>query len=244
VLLAELAVFLRFICPQLPILLLRIGLITYTLPLIFLVLLAGLVIRFSTRAQSGRVHRGGWVACALIAFLAGGFSETYLTLQISIALLGLIIVLFLVKGYSRRKWLLMVSAILIGSLFSLAVVLASPGNAIRQAAMPPPPDILSWIKMIVLHAFLFMYRVLDANPFQFFLAVLIPLLAVWLCKQANEPFAAFPFVFVTLECPGVGICSGGVVMAPAAYVQSSYPDDRVWWRAGFVMAVMLILLAL
>jgi hypothetical protein len=188
VLLAELAVFFTILfAPQLyQSFYWRIGIITYSLPLIFLVMLIGLVIRFSTQGQPGHIHRAGIVACTVIAFLAGGFSETYLTLQISIALLGLIIVLSLVKGDPRRKWLLMISAVLIGSLFSLAVVLASPGNAIRQAAMPPPPGILSWIKMIVLHAFLFMYRVLDANPFQFFLAVLIPLLAVY-GYYANKP---------------------------------------------------------
>lgn len=244
VLLAELVVFFTILfAPQLyQSFFWRIGIITYTLPLIFLVLLTGLVIRFSAQAQSGRVHRAGWVACALAAFLAGGFSETYLTLQISVGLLGLIIVLFLAKGSSRRNWLLMLSAVLIGSLLSLAVVLASPGNAVRQAAMPPPPGILSWIKMILLHAFLFMYRVLDANPFQFFLAFLIPLLLVY-GYYANkspdrwQPSMLFGMLFIA---PAVGFILVAAVMAPAAYVQSSYPDDRVLVEAGFVLSVMLV----
>ncbi len=220
----------------------RIGIITYTLPLIFLVLLTGLVIRFSTRAQSGRVHRAGIVACIAIAFFAGGFSETYLTVQISIALFGLFIVLFLVKGAPRRNWLSMILAVLIGSLFSLVVVLASPGNAIRQAAMPPPPGILSWIKMILLHAFLFIYRALDANPFQFLLAVLIPSLLVYgyyanKSTSRRRPSLLFVMLF---SAPVVGFALVSAVMAPAAYVQSSYPDDRVLVEAGFVLAVMLI----
>ena len=243
-LLAELAVFFTILfAPQLyQSFFWRIGIITYTLPLILLVLLTGLVIRFSTRVLSGRAHRAGIVACIVMAFFAGGFSETYLTLQISIALLGLFIVLSMVKGASRRNWLSMISAVLVGSLFSLAVVLASPGNAIRQAAMPPPPDILSWVKMILLHAFLFIYRVLDANPFQFLLAVLIPSLLVYgyyVNKSTNRRRPSLLFMMLFLA-PAVGFVLVAAVMAPAAYVQSSYPDDRVLVEAGFVTAVMLI----
>jgi hypothetical protein len=220
----------------------RIGIITYTLPLVFLVLEIGLVIRFSTRAQSGCVHRGGLIVCGVLAFIAGGFSETYLTLQISIALLGLFIVLFLVKGASRRNWLLMLSAVLIGSLLSLAVVLASPGNAVRQATMPPPPGILSWIKMILLHTFLFIYRVLDANPFQFLLAVLIPSLLVYgyYANKSTSRWRPSLLFIILFLAPAVGFVLVAAVMAPAAYVQSSYPDDRVLVEGGFVIAVMLI----
>jgi hypothetical protein len=220
----------------------RIGIITYTLPLIFLVLLAGLVIRLSTQAQTDRAHRGGLVACAVLAFFAGGLSETYLVLQLSITLLGLVAVLLLVKDTSRRRWLLAISAVLIGSLLSLAVVLASPGNAVRQAAMPPPPGLLAWIKMILLHAFLFMYRLLDANPFQFLLAVLIPSLLVY-GYYANKSTSRLrpSLLFMTLLlAPVVGFVLVAAVMAPAAYVQSSYPDDRVLVEAGFLMAVMLV----
>lgn len=222
----------------------RIGIITYVLPLTFLILLAGLVVRLSTQTQTDHAQCGGLVACAALAFFAGGFSETYLTLQLSITLLGLIAVLFLVKDASRRKWLLAISAVLIGSLLSLAVVLASPGNAVRQAAMPPPPSILSWIKMILLHAFLFMYRVLDANPFQFLLAVLIPLLLVYgyyANKSTNRWRPSLLFMMLFLA-PAVGFVLVAAVMAPAAYVQSSYPDDRVLVEAGFLMAVMLIIM--
>jgi hypothetical protein len=246
VLLSELVVFFTILfAPQLyQSIFWRIGIITYVLPLIFLVLLTGLVIRLSTQARTDHAHRGGLVACAALAFFAGGFSETYLTLQLSITLLVLIAVLLLVKDTSRRKWLSAISAVLIGSLLSFAAVLASPGNAVRQAAMPPPPGILSWLEMILLHAFLFMYRVLDANPFQFLLAILIPLILVY-GYYANKstsrwrPSLLFVMLFLT---PAVGFVLVAAVMAPAAFVQSSYPDDRVLVEAGFVMAVMLFFL--
>lgn len=220
----------------------RIGIITYTLPLIFLVLLAGLVFRLSTQAQTDRAHRVGLFACAGLAFFAGGFSETYLTLQLSVTLLGLAAVLLLVKDTSRRRWLLAISAVVIGSLLSLAVVLASPGNAVRQAAMPPPPGLLPWVRMILLHTFLFMYRLLDANPFQFLLAVLIPSLLVYgyYANKSTDRWRPSLMLMTLFLAPVAGFGLVAAVMAPAAYVQSSYPDDRVLVEAGFVMAVMLV----
>ena len=220
----------------------RIGIITYALPLTFLVLLTGLAIRLSTQDQTARAHRGGLVACAVLAFFAGGFSETYLTLQLSISLLGLIAIFLLVKDASRRKWLLAISAVLIGSLLSLAVVLASPGNAVRQTAMPPSPDILSWIRMILVHTFLFMYRLLDANPFQFLLAVLIPSMLVYgyYANKSTSRWRPSLMLMTLFLAPAVGFALVAAVMAPAAYIQSSYPDDRVLVEAGFVMTVMFI----
>lgn len=244
VLLAEMAVFFAILfAPQLyQSLFWRIGVITYTLPLVFLVFLIGLVIRFATQTAPGQIHRGGLFACAGVAFFAGGFSETYLVLQISIFLLGLIAALLLVRDASRRNWISMFAAVLIGSMLSLAIVLTSPGNAVRQAAMPPPPGLLSWVRMVILHAFLFIYRLLAANPFQMLLAVLIPMLLVY-GYYANKSMSRWQpslLVLMLLLLPALGFVLVSAVMAPAAYVQSSYPDDRVLVEAGFIMAVILI----
>ena len=243
ILLAELGVFFMILfAPQLyQSFFWRIGLITYTLPLVFLIVLLGLVIRFTTKATRGHVSRIGLAACAGVAFFAGGFSETYLVLQISIFLLCLILVLLLVKDASRKKWITVLAAVLAGSILSLVVVLASPGNAVRQTAMPPPPDLLSWIKMIILHAFLFMYRVLAANPFQVFLAATIPMLLVYGCYAIGtlQRWRPSLLIVILLLSPAVTFILVAAVMAPAAYVQSSYPDDRVLVEASFLMAVML-----
>jgi hypothetical protein len=178
----------------------------------------------------------------LVAFLAGGFSETYLTLQISIALLGLIFVLSLIKGPSRRNWLLMLSAVLLGSLLSLAVVLASPGNAVRQAAMPPAPGLLMWIKMVLLHTFLFMYRELAANPLLILLGIIIPMVLVYGFYATKDMTRWKPsfLILALFFAPAVGVLLVAAIMAPAAYVQSSYPDGRVLVEAGFVLILMLI----
>jgi len=248
VLLAELAVFFMILfAPQLyQSFFWRIGVITYTLPLVFLVFLTGLVVRFATQTAPRQIQRGGLFACAGMAFFAGGFSETYLVLQISVFLLGLVAALLLVNGAARRNWISMFAAVLIGSMLSLAIVLASPGNAVRQAAMPPPPDLLSWIRMVIFHAFLFIYRLLAANPFQVLLAVLIPLLLVYgyYANKSMPRWRPSMLVLMLLLTPVFGFVLISAIMAPAAYVQSSYPDDRVLVEAGFLAAVILIILGI
>ena len=244
VLLAELIVFFTILfAPQLyQSLFWRIGIITYTLPLIFLVLLAGMVIRFATQIPQRSRKILGMVACGAMAFLAGGFSETYLVLQISTVLLAMLAVFLLAEGVSRRKWVSMLAAVLVGSLISLTVVLASPGNAVRQAAMPPPPSLWAWAKMVLLHTFLFVYRVLDSNPFQFFLVILIPLLLVYGYYSGKLPDRQRPssLMLVLFILPLIMFLLVSAVMAPAAYVQSSYPDGRVLIEAGFLVAMTLI----
>jgi hypothetical protein len=243
-LLAELVVFFTFLfAPQLyQSLFWRVGLITYTLPLVFLIFLAGLVIRFSVQTPPGVIRRGGLTVCLVLAFLAGGFSETYLVLQISLFAIGLIAVLFLVKGAARRNWISMLTAVLAGSILSLIVILLSPGNAVRQAAMPPPPGLLAWVKMVVLHAFLFMYRILAANPFQVILALIIPLFLVYSFYSNKDMLRLKPAILMMLLliAPALVLLMIAAVMAPAAYVQSSYPDGRVLVEAGFLMECMLI----
>lgn len=246
ILLAELAVFFMILfSPQLyQSLFWRIGLITYTLPLVFLVFLIGLIVYCSVQTTPGQIPWKGVFACFLLAFFAGGFSETYVTLQTSLFSFGIAAVFFLARNPSRRNWLSMVIAVLAGSLLALAVVLAAPGNAIRQAAMPPPPGFLTLVKMVVTHAFLFIYRTLAANSLQVVLAVLIPSLLVYgYCVDRETPrWRPSLLVLALLFIPAAGFVLIAVVMTPAAYIQSSYPDGRALVQAGFLMAVVLIII--
>jgi hypothetical protein len=248
VLLAELAVFFTILfSPQLyQSLFWRIGLITYTLPLVFLVFLIGLIIFWSVQTIPGQIPWKGVIACFLLAFFAGGFSETYITLQTSLFFFGFVVAAILARNPSRRNWLSMMIAALGGSLLALAIVLAAPGNAVRQAAiaLPTTPVFLTIVKMVVTHAFLFMYRTLAANSLQTVLAVLTPLLLVYGFYSGREIPRWRPslLVLALLLVPATGFVTIAVVMTPAAYIQSSYPDGRVLVQAGFIMASMLMIM--
>jgi hypothetical protein len=73
-----------------------------------------------------------WAVLAPLAFLAGGFSETALILQMTIFVGAAIL-----DGQRRGRHALVCA----GTLASLAAVALAPGNAVRQAYFPPPPGL-------------------------------------------------------------------------------------------------------
>ncbi len=223
----------------------RVGAITYTLPLAFMALLHGMIAKGTLERQTG--HKSwGWLAGAgLLAFFAGGFSETYLALQ-TCYLVSMLLMVF-VKRFDRdwrraSGWC--VSVALIGSLVSLVVVLLAPGNAVRQGFMPPTPSLIEFIKMDVVNAFLFLYISFKSNAFQALLALIAPMLAFYLYftdSGISRTWRPSSLIFGLLVAPIVGFLAVGVVMAPAAYVQSSYPDGRVLIIASFLLGLLLVI---
>lgn len=222
----------------------RIGIITYTLPLAFMMFLIGLMIHGHSRVVNGKKSIGWMVGTGLLAFFAGGFSETYLALQTSILLAILVLVLLArPKSAWQRTVGQLVAAALAGSLLSLLIVFMAPGNAVRQAAMPAPPGLLSLAKMSIVGAFLFIYASMKYNAFQWLLALLGSMLLVYSHSISVKDGVRWrPSLLISglFVAPVVGYLAVTVIMTPAAYAQSSYPDGRVLINASFVLALVLI----
>jgi hypothetical protein len=129
-------------------------------------------------------HAGSiWVR--LLALFAGGFSETYLSLQIVLLLTAILCVAWFVRGTPRRNWLVLLASALAGSLIALLIVIASPGNASRMAFMPESPGVLALAVMVFKNAFIFIYSSLADHFFAALLAILIPMLLVYLHSSKN-----------------------------------------------------------
>lgn len=118
------------------------GMHSVILPLIFATILSALLLyRWK---QTGPVRRGFiWAGLTgLLAFVAGGFGETYVTLQC----LSLAIVLFfgLVSRTPdfRKKLFTIVLTCLLSSFLAMVVVVLSPGNQVRQSYFPTTPGLL------------------------------------------------------------------------------------------------------
>jgi hypothetical protein len=221
----------------------RIGVITYTLPLVFLSLLAGLILDRIARASAGRLSRGGAVACAFLAFVAGGFSETYVTLQTALLILALIDVWLVVKGPRARSVRQLVGAALTGSLLALLVVVASPGNAVRLAALPPRLPLFSIIRMAVDNSMIFIYKSLKDNAFQNILSLLAPMLVTYLIYGHEKSLPRLQPSSLTLALFLIPVFSSLLVLAvcaPSAYAESSYPEGRVLIEARFITVFMMI----
>jgi len=222
----------------------RIGLITYTLPMVFLAVLIGLIFNRARSSAPGSLPRWGAIGCILLAFFAGGLSETYVTLQTALLLLAWIGLWLGWRSPAKRLWLVLVGAALAGSLLALVVVVLAPGNAVRLSAIgtgrPPLPRL---IRMTVTNAFLFIYISLKNYAFENVLALLLPALVVYglYGREGGLPkLRPSVLAWSLLVTPLVGILLVIALCAPSAYGESSYPDARVLIEASFILVAMMI----
>jgi len=221
----------------------RIGLVTYTLPLVFLAFLVGLIFNQLCKADPVRLPWRGSAACAALAFCAGGFSETYVTLQTGLLALALISVWLVVHPPFRRNTLVLVGMALVGSLLALLAVGLAPGNAVRLAAMPARPHIFPFIRMAVTNSMIFIYIFLKDNAFQNLLAVLVPMLITYSLYVSDKGLPKLRPTSLILTLFLIPVFSSLLVLAvcaPSAYAESSYPEGRVLIEARFIMVFMII----
>jgi hypothetical protein len=108
------------------------GFVPYYVSLIFLTVLAGLVARGGTLQAHGR----GSVAIAIltggVAFIAGGFSEPYLSLQGGLLLCAMV-GFWRVRGRHTLVSCRALWAAVAGTLLSALVTLSAPGDMVRYA---------------------------------------------------------------------------------------------------------------
>jgi hypothetical protein len=143
-----------------------------------------------------------WFLAFLVAFIAGGFSETFSVLQVT-----LLISLAVFWG-ERRKVLL---AAFVGALLALIMVAIAPGNLVR-VSLYPDPTLVSTIDLTNLVSISFLLRSLPAMLSVFLVSLSIDRISI------NKRFLAWsPLVFIGL----IYSC-----IAPAAYAMSQPPPGR------------------
>ncbi|HLF79969.1 MAG TPA: DUF6056 family protein [Dehalococcoidia bacterium] len=130
------------------------GSVTYTLPLLFFTFYVGLLLGVLRRGTNLRL---GILGCGLTAFLAGGFSETYLAWQATVLISAVIAALFIDFENSKRRLLPLLLAGLAGSAVAGLIVGLAPGNEVRQAELPATLPLLDAMAR----------SLSDARPFMF-----------------------------------------------------------------------------
>jgi hypothetical protein len=222
----------------------RVGLITYTLPLAFLAFLIGLIFNRIRKADPGHPAWGGSVACAALAYFAGGFSETYVTLQTGLLALAMVGVWLVIRSPSWRNTRMLVGAALFGSLLALLVVILAPGNAVRLSAMPARPHLFPLIRIAVTNSITFIYIFLKDYAFQSIQVVLASLLITYAIYGRDKDLPKLRPSSLTLAlflAPIVATLLILAVCTPSAYAESSYPEARVLIEARFIMVALTLI---
>lgn len=199
----------------------RMGSLHYTLPLALL---------FFLLAALFRPPGTGWrrpvsaLFILLAAFLIAGLSETHAALQ------AVVFFLLLLGGLLPQTPLLRqarwgASAALLGTLFALAVEFASPSTAWRQAAMPPPPDLVTFLGTLLQFTFDFTRDLLRGYPLPL-AALLLTSFAVFaalLPAPQGKPGGYLASAALALLA-GIGLAASA--MAPSVYAGLQYPAPR------------------
>jgi hypothetical protein len=107
------------------------GMLTYLAPLILLTAGAGLVAS-SARKEPERAAAWRVCLCALLALVAGGFSEVSAVLQVGGLSLLLAASLARTRGLRSRGTRALIVAGFVGALAALLLVALAPGNGVRQ----------------------------------------------------------------------------------------------------------------
>lgn len=199
----------------------RAGSITYLLPLALMI--------FGVALALVRIDRKPtiWLPAliAVVFFIAGGFSETNLALQTGLIALIAAGLFFRTRKFDIKQTVTIhLIAALAGSLIALVVMLLSPGNSVRMAAMPARPDVIRWVWLSIRFALGYIYQTVTSYPAPIvatgLMSFILALLKPWKLKDASQIAWLFWALPIGLLLVVIAIC------APSAYVQSAFPEAR------------------
>ncbi len=226
------------------------GLSTYTLPLALLALGAGLIL-FQAQRQNRTPPVWLLLANGLLAFFTGGFSETFVAVQVALFGLAALGVLLFGRARTRAALLPVLSAWLAGSLAALGAVALAPGNAARQAQLPETPGLVRIVTFSTRNAAHIVGKYLLQSPLAAGVSLLTPLALGWALPgrslAARQPgrlslrsLWGWTCVRGLIIAPPAGFALLAAACAPTVYAMNAYPDDRVIVVPQFFLALTVV----
>jgi hypothetical protein len=209
------------------------GFVNYSLPLIGLTINGGLCLRvWSSKLNPVLVAIGAF----LLAFVCGGFTEAFITMQIALFGLALLAAWVLIRKEKRGALIPVLAAAMAGGLVALLIVFVAPGNQVRQAAaVGSNPGLLRIITFSLRNAAFLIGKYFLQNPIWAFLSVAVPFLAGWAffnpATGQRESSKAVPLWKEGWLKEVVLLLAGAFILVTAAcaavvYALDAYPDDR------------------
>lgn len=209
-------------------------------PLVVMTLYIGLFL-FSRRQPPSTRSTWIWISLSfLLAYGAGGFSETYTALQL--AVLGLTLATwFMIDRYSLSKHdLLWLSAGLLGAALAFITVVMSPGNSSRAGFYPPPPAISALFGIALRSYAVFFGGIFGSGP-----RILVLLTAMGLGVWIGASFGLrVPDKRVILAILLLGAVLTFSCFLPAAYGESDAPPDRTLLIPTFLLVLTAVALGI
>lgn len=223
------------------------GLVNYTLPLVGLTGLAGILLR----AWLGQMKPGLAAAVGFgLAFVSGGFTESFTALQTTLLILLLFSLFWPASRETRWRMMPIIFAALSGAVLALVVVVVAPGNQVRMVAVGDRPGMVRILSFSLRNAAFIAGKYILQHPGWSLLSLLAPFLAGWLLPYSEtvdrQPFSlklwwAKPWFRGWIILPLAVFTLLAAACAPVVFALNAYPDDRTIFVPQFILvfAVMV-----
>ena len=225
------------------------GMVNYSLPLIGLTYCIGIILR----AWLEHTHTlSTCIVLFVLAFLCGGFTESFTAMEVALFTLALLISLILGDRPSRLRLSPILSAALLGGLAAMLVVVIAPGNLVRiqavggQASHPGLFRIITFSIRNMTHIF---GKYFLKTPFWALASIIPPFLAGWLFSVPTTGFSRIwnlPALWKQNWFKGITLITLASLIlvtaacAPVVYALNAYPDDRTIIVPQFAIVVSVI----
>ncbi len=178
-----------------------------------------------------------WTSASfLLAFGAGGFSETFAALQVVIFGLGIAgRLLFRNHTAAKNDWFFLLFG-LAGAMLSVLVIVASPGNPARAAFFPPPPPLPILLGIAFSSYGLFLVAITD-SPLKSVALVATLSVGVWLGLHFDLSLRGWRSAGAVLLA---GLVLSFSSFPPAAYGESTVPPDRTLLIPTYIVVLTLM----
>jgi hypothetical protein len=218
------------------------GMIPYLLSLVLLTFLGHITLVMAKRIII-KPNLMVYVGMGLASFLIGGFSETTVALQIGVFALALIGVWFAHKKGTPRRGFILLGIGFVSALLSMLVLIIAPGNIVRQALLPPPPNLIKLVTLSLRFALDFSRDSLKSLPLPTALSLTLPMLLAYVGTTRQEYFKVLKvdsvrLILFLLIAPIIGYLLIVCICAPSVYGESAYPEQRVLIAARYVMVTV------
>ena len=222
------------------------GIITYALPLMLFTAFVGWFSYRSVDPIQGVSGAGTLAISGLLAFIAGGFSETFATMQTTSLVVLLVLILFFGRKNRDPRYGLIISG-LMGSIAAMVVIIAAPGNAIRQSLMPSSPDIFNLVGWSVRHALAFSAKSVLEAPAPFLISFVLPFSLVLLRPtylerhQESNRGVGQRWKYALVGIPIVVYLLIVSSIVPSVYATSAYPAERALITSQYALTIGIII---
>ncbi len=218
------------------------GMHNYVVPLIWMTFYVGFLVYHHDRQWTSKATIVWMASSAIIAFIAGGFSEMYGALQIGALSMALVLGWLIGSPHFRRATLPLIAFGLLGALVAIAIVVVAPGNKVRQEFFPPPPDPVALVWLALRLAGRFIQYTVARSPVNVLGAFVLPaiLRAGFVSGDVNRSRSRPAIVGALLGIP-IGtfvllVCCAAV----SAYGMSGIPPLRSFIIPQYVVICALV----